>query len=112
MAWFLVDIQLKILIIYQETTPFLENCKVRIVALAQHIQIVSVGELGADFDRLAMQVWPTQRMNVAIMAILATFAKSCLNSHPRRLQIVMDDFKILEGGKFGVRWQWPRYQVL
>lgn len=49
-AWLLVDIQLKILIVDQEAATLFENGKMCVVALTQHVQIITVIQLGFDFN--------------------------------------------------------------
>jgi hypothetical protein len=65
MTWFLVDVKLEILIVYQETTTLLENREVSVVFLRQHVQIVTLGQLSFHFNRLTMNVRTTSGVNVA-----------------------------------------------
>lgn len=56
MTWFLVNVQLKILVVYKEATSLFENCKMCIVTLTQHVQIITMRQLRLHFNRLSVQV--------------------------------------------------------
>lgn len=102
MARLPVDIELKVLIVHQETASLLEYRKVRIVALRQQIHVVAMRQLRAHLDRLAANVRPTNRVDVRPVAFLAAFAQTRLQFGSHRLQIVMDDLKVGKLGEFGV----------
>jgi hypothetical protein len=50
MAWFLVDIQLKVLIVNKEATTLLENGEMSVVLLSQHIQVITLCKLRFYFN--------------------------------------------------------------
>uniref|UniRef100_A0A8D8HG42 (northern house mosquito) hypothetical protein n=1 Tax=Culex pipiens TaxID=7175 RepID=A0A8D8HG42_CULPI len=99
MPRFLVDVHLEVLIVDQEATTLLVDGKVSIIALRQHVQVVSVRKLGLHLDRLTVQMWTANRVDVAKVAVLATFPQPSLHARTSRLQIVVDNFKVLE------RWE-------
>lgn len=80
MSRFFVNIHLEILVIHKEATTLLVDGKMCIVTLRQHVQVVSVCKLGLDFDRLTVEMWTTNRVDVAKVAILTPFPQSGL--HP------------------------------
>lgn len=64
MAWLLVDVKLKVLIVHQETTTLFKDREVRVILLRQGVKVVTLRQLSFDLDRLAMNVWTSCRMNV------------------------------------------------
>lgn len=58
-AWLLVDVELKVLIVHQEATTFLEDGEVSVVLLCQHVQVVTLCQLSLHFDRLTVDVGTT-----------------------------------------------------
>lgn len=73
MSWFFVNIHLEVLVIHKEATTLLVDGEVRIVTLRQHVQVVSVCKLCFDLDRLPMQMWTANCMDITEVTILTTF---------------------------------------
>lgn len=61
----LIDVKLKVLIVHQEATTLLEDGKVSVVLLSQHVQVVTLCQLGFDFNRLTVDVRTACRVDVA-----------------------------------------------
>lgn len=79
MARLFVDIQLVVLIVYQEAASSLVHSEMGVVPLRQQIDIITLGQLRLDLNsRLAVHVWPSNGVNVAPMIVLATFTQTCL----------------------------------
>lgn len=102
MAGFFVDVQLEVLIIYQETSSLFKNGEMSVVALCEQVHVVPMCQLCTHFDRLTIKPWPPNRVNVCPMSLLATFSQARLQLGTDRLQIVVDHFKIGEFRKLGV----------
>lgn len=68
MSGFPVYIELKVLVVYQEASSSLKYCKMGIVALRQHVQIITMSELSFDFDDLSAHFWPPDRVYVRPMS--------------------------------------------
>lgn len=65
MTRLLIHVELKILVVHQEAATLLEDGEMSVVLLSQHVQIVTLGQLSFDFNRLAILVGPARRVDVA-----------------------------------------------
>ena len=59
MAWWSIDIELKVLIVHQKATTLLKDGKMSVVLLGQHVQVVALRQLSLDLNRLSMDMWTT-----------------------------------------------------
>ena len=59
MAWWSIDIELKVLIVHQKATTLLKDGKMSVVLLGQHVQVVALCQLSLDLNRLSMDMWTT-----------------------------------------------------
>lgn len=74
MARLLVDIQLEVLVVDQETPSLLKNREMSIVTLRQQVHVVAMCQLGANFHRLVVDERASNCVNVGPVTLLATFA--------------------------------------
>lgn len=106
MAWLLVNIKLKILVVDKEAAALLVDGEVSIVALGQQVHVVTMRQLGLHLNAgLPVNVWTPLRVDVAPVVLLSTLAKASLHLGSGGLQIMMYDIEILEGRKLAVRRQ-------
>lgn len=67
MTRFSVNVQLKVLILNEKASPLLEDCKMRIISLSKHVQVVSMCELSPHFHHLIANLWLTNSVNITPM---------------------------------------------
>lgn len=101
MTRLLVDVQLEVLVVDQETASLLEDREMCIVTLRQQIHVVSMRQLCAHLHRLVVDERTSNGVNVRPVSFLATFAQSSLLLGTDGLQIMMDDLEVGEFGEFG-----------
>lgn len=101
MTRLLVDVQLEVLVVDQEAASLLEDRKVGVVPLRQQVHVVAMRQLGAHLDRLVVDEWPANRVNVGPVTLLAAFTQSRLLLGADGLQIVVDDLEVGELGELG-----------
>ena len=53
MTRFLVDIQLKVLVVVEKATSFFENCQMKRITLFQHVVVIAASYLSLHFDALS-----------------------------------------------------------
>lgn len=79
MRWLPVHIQLIVLIVVNEATPFLEYSEVSIVSLWQQVQVIPMVQLRSNLYRLAIRRMELpQRVDIRPMVFLSPLAKSDL----------------------------------
>lgn len=68
MSGLAVNVKLEVLVVDEEAPTPLEDGKVRVVPLGQHVEVVPVSELGLDLHHLATHLGPSEGVDVGPVA--------------------------------------------